>query len=257
MNQVTGVIFCIAYILGLISTAVAWGGFGILALGIAADLALPKLLRKFTRNSVKVAKKRRSRQKENPASDSSDSSEELSLYQMLPRTKWVWFLAGLTGFLASVYFHIRSPQPAINDISKLIPAGGNTEEVAVTVRGRVVSTPRLTRSGRSQFWLETNLVSQINGGDGRVEVNRPVSGKLYVTVPLLQATGLYPDNTIAVTGALYKPQPPSNPGAFDFQAYLAREAAFAGLAGRRIDWKRENAIADVNRVNNQNPAVFG
>ncbi|MEG4069913.1 ComEC/Rec2 family competence protein [Microcoleus sp. Pol11C2] len=256
MNQATGVIFCLAYILGLISTAVPWGRYAILALGIAVAIALPKLLQKFTKNSVKVTKTRRSRQKENALEEPLDAREELSLLERLPRAKWVWAVAGLLAFLASVYFAVRSPQPAIDDISKLIPAGGNTQEVAVTVRGRVVSTPRLTRSGRSQFWLETDLVSQINGGEGGVVVNRPVSGKLYVTVPLLQATSLYADNTIAVVGSLYKPQPPSNPGAFDFQAYLAREGAFAGLKGRQIDWTREKAIADVNRVNNQADAFW-
>ncbi|MEG3979835.1 ComEC/Rec2 family competence protein [Microcoleus sp. T3B2] len=256
MNQATGVIFCLAYILGLISTAVPWGRYAILALGIAVAIALPKLLRKYTKNSVQVTKKRRSRQKENALEAPLDAREELSLLEILPRGKWVWAVAGLVAFLASVYFAVRSPQPAIDDISKLIPAVGNTQEVAVTVRGRVVSTPRLTRSGRSQFWLETDLVSEINGGEGGVVVNRPVSGKLYVTVPLLQATGLYADNTIAVVGSLYKPQPPSNPGAFDFQAYLAREGAFAGLKGRQIDWKRENAIADVNRVNSQAAAFW-
>lgn len=256
MNQATGVIFCLAYILGLISTAVPWGRYGILALGIAVAIALPKLLRKFTKNSVQVTKKRRRRQKEKALEEPLDAREELSWLSRLPRAEWVWAVAGLVAFLASVYFAVRSPQPAINDISKLIPAGGNTQEVAVTVRGRVVSTPRLTRSGRSQFWLETDLVSEINGGEGGVVVNRPVSGKLYVTVPLLQATSLYADNTIAVVGSLYKPQPPSNPGAFDFQAYLAREGAFAGLKGRQIDWRRENAIADVNRVNNQADAFW-
>ena len=256
MNQATGVILCLAYILGLISTAVSWGRYGILALGIVTAVAVPKLLRKFARNSVKATKKRRSRQQKNALEEPLDTREELSLLQMLPRAKWVWAVAGLLAFLASVYFAVRSPQPAINDISKLIPAGGNTQEVAVTVRGRVVSTPRLTRSGRSQFWLDTDLVSEINGGEGGVVVNREVSGKLYVTVPLLQATGLYADNTIAVVGALYKPQPPSNPGAFDFQAYLAREGAFVGLKGRQIDWKRENAIADVNRLNNKTAAFW-
>ncbi|MEG4580518.1 ComEC/Rec2 family competence protein [Microcoleus sp. MON1_C5] len=256
MNQATGAIFCLAYILGLISTAVSWGRYGILALGIAVAIAMPKLLRKFTKNSVKVTKKRRTRQKENALEEPLDTREELSLLEMLPRAKWVWAVAGLVAFLASVYFAVRSPQPAVDDISKLIPAGGNTQEVAVTVRGRVVSTPRLTRSGRSQFWLETDLVSEINGGEGGAVVNRPVSGKLYVTVPLLQATGLYADNTIAVVGSLYKPQPPSNPGAFDFQAYLAREGAFVGLKGRQIDWTREKAIADVNRVNSQTAAFL-
>ncbi|MEG4057249.1 MULTISPECIES: ComEC/Rec2 family competence protein [unclassified Microcoleus] len=256
MNQATGAIFCLAYILGLISTAVPWGRYGILALGIAVAIAMPKLLRKFTLNSVKVTKKRRSRQKENSLEEPLDTREELSLLERLPRAKGVWAVAGLVAFLASIYFAVRSPQPAVDDISKLIPAGGNTQEVAVTVRGRVVSTPRLTRSGRSQFWLETDLVSEINGGEGGAVVNRSVSGKLYVTVPVLQATGLYADNTIAVVGSLYKPQPPSNPGAFDFQAYLAREGAFVGLKGRQIDWTREKAIADVNRVNSQTAAFL-
>lgn len=256
MYQVTGVIFCLAYILGLLSGAIPWGGFGILALGIVAAIVLPKRLRKTYQKSSKIARKRRSKTTENTLADPLDRSEKLSFYQMLPRSKWVWAALGLTGFLASVYLQIRSPQPAVNDISKLIPAGGNTQEVAVTVRGRVASTPRLTRSGRSQFWLETDSVSEINGSEGGVIVNRQVSGKLYVTVPLLQATGLYSDNAISVSGSLYKPQPPSNPGAFDFQAYLAREGAFAGLKGQQIDWKRENAIANVARVKNQSGAAI-
>ena len=256
MNQAAGVIFCLAYIVGLLSTGVSWGRYGILALGIAIAVAMPKLLLKYTKNHLKTTKKRRSRQTENTLEEPLETREELSLWQRLPRAKWVWAVAGLMAFLASVYFAVRSPQPAMNDISKLIPVGGNTQEVAVTVRGRLASTPRLTRSGRSQFWLDTDVVSEINGGEGGVVVNRPVSGKLYVTVPLLQATGLYADNTIAVVGSLYKPQPPSNPGAFDFPAYLAREGAFAGLKGRQIDWKRENAITDVNRLNNKTAAFW-
>jgi competence protein ComEC len=256
MNQATGVIFCLAYILGLISTGVSWGRYGILALGIAVAVAMPKLLLKYTRNFLKTTNKRRSRTKKDSIEEPLETREELSLISMLPTAKWVWAVAGLVAFLASVYFVVRSPQPTINDISKLIPVGGNTQEVAVTVRGRLASTPRLTQSGRSQFWLDTDVVSEINGGEGGVVVNRPVSGKLYVTVPLLQATGLYADNTIAVVGSLYKPQPPSNPGAFDFRAYLAREGAFAGLKGRQIDWRRENAIADVNRLNSNTPAFW-
>jgi competence protein ComEC len=256
MYQVTGVIFCLAYILGLISTAIPWGGFGVLALGIVAAIVLPQWLRKLYQNSNKVTQKKRSRVTKNTPAEPSDRSEELSFYQMLPRSKWIWAMMGLTGFLASFYLQIRTPQPAVNDISKLIPPGGNTQEIAVTVRGKVTSTPRLTRSGRSQFWLETDSVSEINGGEGGVIVNRQVSGKLYVTVPLLQATGLYSDNSISVSGSLYKPQPPSNPGAFDFQAYLAGQGAFAGLKGQRIDWKRENAIADIDRFRDRSTSAI-
>jgi hypothetical protein len=57
---------------------------------------------------------------------------------------------------------------------------------------------------------------------------------VYVTVPLLKATGLYPGESIAITGSLYKPQPPSNPGGFDFQNYLAQQGSFTGLRGRYI-----------------------
>ncbi|MEG3937423.1 MULTISPECIES: ComEC/Rec2 family competence protein [unclassified Microcoleus] len=256
MNQATGVIFCLAYILGLISTGVFWGRYAILALGIAVAIAMPKLLLKHTKKHFKTTKKRRTRTPKNAIEEPLETREKLSLLEVLPRAKWVWAMAGLLAFLASFYLVFRSPQPAINDISKLIPAEGNTQEVVVTVRGRVASNPRLTRSGRSQFWLDTDVVSGINGSDGGVVVNRPVSGKLYVTVPLLQATGLYADNTIAVVGSLYKPQPPSNPGAFDFRAYLAREGAFAGLKGRQVDWKREKAIADVNRVNSTTGAFW-
>ncbi|MGL5060198.1 MAG: ComEC/Rec2 family competence protein [Microcoleus sp.] len=255
MYQVTGVIFCFAYILGLISTAIPWSNFGILALGIIASIVLPKWLRKLYQKSSKNTKTRRNRTTENIPANLLASSEESSFYQMLPRSKWVWLALGLTGFLASIYLQVRSPQPTVNDISKLIPAEGNTQEVAVTVRGRVSSTPRLTRSGRSQFWLETDSVSEINGSAGEAVVNRQVSGKLYVTVPLLQATGLYADNAISVSGSLYKPQPPSNPGAFDFQKYLAREGAFVGLKGQQIDWKRENAIADLNPLKDRSSAT--
>lgn len=76
-----------------------------------------------------------------------------------------------------------------------------------------------------QFWLEANQLD---------EGSREVSGKLYVTVPSQQATGIYPGETIAVTGSLYKPKSATAPGSFDLQAYLAKEGAFAGLKGRQV-----------------------
>ncbi|MCY7274150.1 MAG: ComEC/Rec2 family competence protein, partial [Phormidesmis sp. CAN_BIN44] len=63
-------------------------------------------------------------------------------------------------------------------------------------------------------------------------------GKLYVTVPLLQATGVTQGQEIAIAGVLYKPKPASNPGGFDFQKYLARDGCFAGLRGRTIEGLR-------------------
>ena len=156
---------------------------------------------------------------------------------------------------------------------------GRTDTTIVTlVRGQVRSQPRENRSGKARFWLDATQVSQVFeetrnlGGDGELGVSsrgtsrnstaptngkpsqppkqlpldsrsRGVTGKLYVTVPLLQATGLEPGQWIEVTGQLYVPTPPKNPGAFNFQAYLAREGSFAGLAGKqleRLDQSRES-----------------
>ncbi|MGA1262550.1 MAG: ComEC/Rec2 family competence protein, partial [Prochlorothrix sp.] len=61
-----------------------------------------------------------------------------------------------------------------------------------------------------------------------------VTGSLYVTVPLLQGTGLQPGQTLTVTGNLYLPRSPNNPGGFDFRAYLLRRGAFAGLSAWRV-----------------------
>ncbi|MGE5660426.1 MAG: ComEC/Rec2 family competence protein [Actinomycetota bacterium] len=213
MTPVSGAILCLAYILGLMSAAVPWGGYLLLVCGILAHFTLPKLLSKTLRKSSKT--------------------QPLSSAFMLP--KWLYITAGVVGLLASWYLQLRSPQPAANDISKLIPTASRPQEVAIAVRGYVASTPRLTRSGRAQFTLDAELANEINGIDGAAKINREVTGKLYVTVPLLQATGLYPGAGIAVTGELYQPQKALNPGAFDFQAYLARDGIFAGLKGRQID----------------------
>ena len=157
---------------------------------------------------------------------------------------------------------------------------GRTDTTIITlVRGQVRSQPRENRSGKARFWLDATQVSQVFeetrnlGGDGELGVSsraisgdsaaptngsssqppkqlpldsrsRGVTGKLYVTVPLLQATGLEPGQWIQVTGRLYVPTPPKNPGAFNFQAYLAREGSFAGLAGKRLERLDQSGESD-------------
>ncbi|HCF27181.1 MAG TPA: competence protein, partial [Cyanobacteria bacterium UBA11049] len=117
--------------------------------------------------------------------------------------------------------------PGVNDISKFITSGDKALPGIVTVRGNITSSPRLTRSQRGQFWLEATQLDIENE-------SKEVTGNLYVTVPLLQVTGLHEGEAIAVTGSLYKPKPATNPGGFDFQAYLAQEGSFAGLKGREV-----------------------
>ncbi|MGL5080438.1 MAG: ComEC/Rec2 family competence protein, partial [Microcoleaceae cyanobacterium] len=84
-------------------------------------------------------------------------------------------------------------------------------------------------------------VNEIAGNNQPIEVSQEVSGKVYVTVSPLQATGLYPNLLIAVTGNLYQPRPAANPGGFDFTAYLARQATFAGLKARYLTFQAEPA----------------
>lgn len=207
MSVSSGAILCLAYILGLLSTAISWGGYGLLALGIGAalfKLVAGKALRRFWRVSPKPG---------------------------------MWLASGAIAFLATLYFQARIPQPAANDISRFVAsADGRVQEQIVTVQGKVASTPRLTRSQRGQFWLEATQLDEVKGGDGPVNVRKGVTGKLYVTVPLLQVTGLYPGQTLAVTGVLYKPQPTANPGGFDFRAFLEREGTFAGLSGSQVNF---------------------
>ncbi|HEY9749968.1 MAG TPA: ComEC/Rec2 family competence protein [Allocoleopsis sp.] len=207
-----GVILCFAYILGLLVSAVPGGGYVLLGLGVVVALLAR---RRFV---VPQAIAQRLRLPEG--------------WQLRWNPK-VCVAAGLIGCLASLYLQVRTPQPGANDISKLIGAPTVAAEQVVTVQGKVVSSPRMARSGRAQFWLKANQVSQVIAPEA-TNSSQAVTGKLYVTVPLLQATGLHSGQAIAVTGKLYEPKPAQNPGDFDFRAYLAQEGGFAGLSGRQI-----------------------
>ncbi|MGQ4647415.1 ComEC/Rec2 family competence protein [Lyngbya aestuarii] len=217
MNPASGALLSLAYIIGLLSTASLglltpanrWTESFIMVtvlavFGIVAAITLPRLWRTGPK----------------------------------PR---LWLAAGLVGSLAVIYFQARMPQPELNDISQFAQSGsGTTPAQFITIQGEVESIPRLTRSGRGQFWLEAKQLSELKSQDKNGAISKGVSGKLYVTVPLLQATSLYPGQIIAITGILYEPKPAKNPGAFDFQAYLAREGAFAGMSGRQVSFPDES-----------------
>ncbi|MGB3535818.1 MAG: ComEC/Rec2 family competence protein [Microcoleaceae cyanobacterium] len=251
MNQTAAFIYGIAYILGLLVSAYSWGRSGVLLVGLILAIATvcwQWFIRKL-RKSQTLFKLESGQQILSPAVGNEVeelltqpperkqrvSQRLLQLSRSIPKVpETVWLMAGLIAVLASLYLDLRTPTPAVNDVSRLIPQSGSTQNLLMTVRGKVANSPRVTRSGRGQFWFNPYQVSEIAGNDKPVAVSQDVIGKLYVTVPLLQATGLYPGADIAITGSLYKPQPPSNPGAFDFKAYLARQGAFAGLRGRYL-----------------------
>jgi len=223
MIQASGVIICLGYVLGLLFTAVPKGGLWVLALGVIGAV-LFKIRRHTPRKASQI--------KKNPLANTK-AAPQLQQPALKPR---VWLVAGVVGLLASLYFQWRVPQPALDDISKFIPVeNGNHQEQLFIVRGVVTTTPRLTRSQKGQLWLAATQLDEVKNDDGPASVSKGVTGKLYVTVPLLEATGLHPGQQIAVTGVLYNPKPASNPGAFDFQQFLKQEGSFAGLSGRRLN----------------------
>ena len=218
MIAASATLFCLAYILGLLSTAISGkilglpaGGVLLLAVGVTAFFVVPR----FWRTGPKPL---------------------------------IWLIAGIIALLATLYFEWRTPKPAVNDISHYVPPAfvktensQSLEEALTIVVGKVESMPRLTRSGKGQFWLDVTSFTDIiasqrtEKNDQQSSTDQGVTGKLYVTAPLLQTTGLHPGQLVELTGILYKPQPPANPGGFDFQKYLAREGCFAGFRARQVN----------------------
>ncbi|MBD2578228.1 ComEC/Rec2 family competence protein [Oscillatoria sp. FACHB-1406] len=203
MNGTSWAILCGAYILGLFSTGILgtdlrdipWQQWG----GLAAGWTILGLLAGFI-----VPR----------------------FWRVGPRLP-LWLAAGIVAALAVVSLQWRVPQPGENDISRLV----TTPPTAVEVSGTIAEVPTLNRKQKVRFTLECDpagirVAARAN--------NRIVTGKLYVTVPLLQGTGLVPGHRIRLRGQLYQPQAPTLPGAFDFQTFLARRGVFAGMAGELL-----------------------
>jgi competence protein ComEC len=201
MNRYSSVIICLAYIWGLLST-------GILNLETNFIPGQEILIRVFGLGLITV----------------------LAMV-FVPRFWWqsppkkVWLIAGLISILAVIYLEIRTPYPSVNDISNLLK---NSSINSIKITGNIISEIRLNRKENLQFWLQ---VKQFSLKDLPPEVS---TGKLYVTLPNLAENQVYPGQEITIKGLLYRPRQASNPNAFDFAAYLARQGAFAGLKGEEI-----------------------
>ena len=158
--------------------------------------------------------------------------------------RWVYLIATVIAIFACFYVKIRTPQPQTDDISKYAPLSN------VIVRGEVIEAPSLTRSERAKFLLavkEINISEKSNIANNAAS-NKPdilnkkeadnqfitASGKLYITVPLIEVTGLRAGQAVQLSGRLYLPSQSDNFGAFDFKAYLARQGVFAGMNGRSL-----------------------
>jgi competence protein ComEC len=205
---ISGAVLCLGYILGLLLTGITgsvWGiptgTIGLLAAGMVAAVLVPRV------------------------------------WRMGPKSR-IWLAAAMVGWLASLYFQARIPQPAATDVSRLLsPAtitttASSPDHQQHQLEGTIDTPPRLTQSQRIQFELKVTQAQAIGAPA------EAVTGRILVSLPLLQATGLYPGQQVTVTGSLYRPKPATNPGGFDFAQYLAQRGIFAGLRGR------EATIAD-------------
>lgn len=202
MTPATGIVLCLAYLAGLLlaalwSSAIAIGSFlipwaSILCLGLGIGLAVP-LAQRWRRG---------------------------------PRA-WIWLVAGVLACLAALYLNWRTPAPALNDISQFLE---RTQAIAPTqvLTGRVTEEPSLNRRLSGRFLLAADKLRVLDAA-GQTTFQVPVTGRAYVTAPLLQVTGLHRGQRIEARGRLYAPQPAKNPNGFDFENYLAQKRTFSGF----------------------------
>ena len=120
-----GVILCLFYIAGLLSTAKPETAYGLPLLGIVAVFVMPKIWRSGPRSPF-------------------------------------WILTGTIGFMAAIYFQLRVPQPSENDISHIVvQMEENGQENEIAVRGEAIDIPQLNRNNKVRFTLAAKEV--ING----------------------------------------------------------------------------------------------
>lgn len=105
--------------------------------------------------------------------------------------------------------------------------------IIATVTGRIVGAPTIVEPGptiprayslgpKTKFLLEA---TQVAGVDGPIEA----SGKVQVSIkaPL---SNVRAGDIVRMTGWLYRPQPPQNPGGYDWAARARRSGVVAGLS---------------------------
>ncbi len=218
--MVSGYIFCLAYLIGLLLSGLAHGWLYGLGVGVIATAALPRFWRYGPPRST---------------------------------------LAAATGIAiaAGAYLQLRTPSPTLYDVSYWVSSDAEVSCVSGTLK----ESPQLTRRGQLKVPLNAAQIEISRNERAASEEalqkrpNNPsapgqppaqsqtghslsdpvdVEGRLYVTLPLLQGTGLYPTQFVRACGQLYAPRVPQNPSGFDFAAYLAQQGIFAGLKAATV-----------------------
>ena len=218
MTRNAWIAICLAYIIGLLSTNFfSHTGLGLTEGELVSAIAL--------KDSLTVSKLT-----EGIAFLSGLTLVSAIAFKKLMIPTKVWLSVAIVAISAVFYWQLRIPQPGINNIVYRV---STTEKQAVEVTGKVLTEPRLNASHKIKFWLKA---SEVDGGE-------KVSGKLYVSLPLLQGTGINVGEVIKLKGILYEPQAAITPGGFDFKAYLARQGIFAGMQGFEVISDRDSEPA--------------
>lgn len=144
-------------------------------------------------------------------------------------SRW-WLISALVVIMAFYYYHWRLPTVSQTDIShqlsQMEKSGANNFNI--TLKGKILTIPTINQRYQARFELQALELKNDNHSP------TTVTGKVYVTAPLLMTTGLYPSQIISLTGRIYQPSRQLNPGGFDFADYLALRGIFTGFSAEKI-----------------------
>lgn len=204
MFRIGGIFFCISYIIGLLSTA------------ISSSSVHQFFRQEWTEFLIFLA-----------IFTTLITIFLPSFWRFSPPRIWL-FGSGIIILLAVIHFQLRLPIQSSNDISIQLKKFDGSFSPLVEVTGEIISSPRVTRNDKVKFILKTDNLKLSS------ETTEKVEGKLYVTLPLLPATGLYPSQQVTLKGKLYEPFAVKNLGSFDFKSYLFNQGIFAGFTANQI-----------------------
>jgi len=138
----------------------------------------------------------------------------------LPEAKF-WALAAGLALLMGVYVQWRVPQPSATDISRWAP------QRQAIIEAEVVTDPKAGASGQANVLVKpVRLIAPVEA--------QP-QGLLYVKFSQDAIKQLYPGVQVRFIGTLSVPRSATNPGQFDFRAYLARQGVFANFRAESLE----------------------
>ncbi len=135
-----------------------------------------------------------------------------------------WFIiAGLILIISYYYYQWRLPSPKSSDISHHLINIEQTFNDTVEITGRILTPLQVNRNQKSRFIIEVNQLETTE-----------VTGKVYVTAPLLETNNFFPSMEVTLRGRLYQPSVATHPGGFDFANFLARQGIWTGFTAEKV-----------------------